>query len=159
MSDSLQAILFFTNSWSLLKFMSTESAMFSNHLIFCLPLLLLPSIFPSIRSFSNLLIKWSKYWRLSFNISASNEYSRSISFKIDWFNLFAVQGTFKSFLQHHSLKASILQYSDFFMIWVSHPYITTGKTITLIIRTFVMKWCHFCKSTYMIKPYVIDLHM
>ena len=107
-----------------------------------LPLLLLPSIFPSIRVFSNgsvLCIKWPKYWSFSFSISPSNDYSRLISFRIDWFDLLAVQGTLKSLLQHHSLKASILQCSAFFIVQLSHPYITTGKTIALSIRTFVGK--------------------
>ena len=106
----------------------------SNHLIFCCPLLLLPSIFPSIRVFSNesvLCIRWPKYWSFSFNISPSNEYSGLISFRIDWFDLLAVQGTLKSFLQHHSSKASILWRSALFIVQLSHPYMTTGKTIVL----------------------------
>ena len=112
----------------------------SNHLILCHPLLLLPSIFPSIRIFSNesaLHIRWPKYW--SFSFSSSNEYSRLISFKIDQFDLLAVQGTLKSPLQHHSSKASVLQCSAFFMVQLSHPYMTPGKTIALTIQTFISK--------------------
>ena len=126
----------------LLKTMSTESAMPSNHLILCHPLLLLPSIFPSIRVFSNesvLCIRWLKYWHFSFNISPSNEYSGLVSFKIDWFDLLAVQGTLKSLLQHHSSKASVLQCSAFYIVQLSHPYMTTGKTIALTRWTFVGK--------------------
>ena len=129
-----QASLSFTISWSLLQLMSIESVMPSNHLIFCHPLLLLLSIFPSIMVFSNesaLCIRWPKYWSVS--ISPSNEYSGLISFRIGWFNLLAVQGTLKSLLQHHSSKASILLHSAFFMVQLSHPYMTTGKTIALII--------------------------
>ena len=114
----------------------------SNHLILCQPLLLLPSIFPRIRVFSNesvLLIRWPKYWSFSFNISPSNEYSGLISFKIDWLDLLAAQGTLKSLLQHHSLKASILRCSAFFIVQLSHPYMTTGKTIALTRWTFVDK--------------------
>ena len=125
-----QAFLSFTISQSLLKLMSPESVMPSKHLILCRPLLLLPSIFPSIRVFSNelaLCIRWPKYW--SFSISPSSEHSGSISFRIDWFDLFAVQGTLKSFLDHRSSKASILQCSAFFMVQLSHPYLTTGKAI------------------------------
>ena len=120
--------------WSLLKLMSIESLVPSNHLILCCPLLLLPSIFPSIRVFSNELnlhIRWPKYWSFSFSISPSNGYSGFISFRIDWFDL-AVQGTLKSLLQHHSSKASILPCSAFFMMQLSHPYMTTGKTRALI---------------------------
>ena len=134
-----QASLSITNSWSLLKLMSIESVMPSNHLILCRPLLLLPSIFPSIRVFSNesaLHIKWPKYWSFSFNISPSNEHPRLISFRMDWLDLLAVQGTLKS-LQHHSSKASILRRSAFFTVQLSHPYMTTGKTIVLTRRTFV----------------------
>ena len=112
----------------------------SNHLILCQPLLLLPSIFPSIRVFSNelaLRIRWPKYWSFSFGISSSNEYSGLIFFRIDWFDFLAVQETLKSLLQHHSLKASILQCSAFFMVQLSHPYMTTGKSTALIIWTFV----------------------
>ena len=119
-----------TNSWSLLKLMSIESVMPSNHIILSRPLLLLPSIFPRIRVFSNetaLHIRWPKYWSFSFNISPSNEYSGLISFRMDWLDLLAVQVTLKSLLQHHSSKASILQCSAFFMVQFSHPYVTTGK--------------------------------
>ena len=129
-----QASLFFTISWSLLKLMSLELVMPSNHLILCHSLLLLPSIFPSIRIFSNesaVCIRWPKYWSFSFSISPFNEYSRLISFKIYWFDLLVVQRTFKSFLQHHSLKASILWCTAFFMIQPSHPYMTTGKNHSL----------------------------
>ena len=114
----------------------------SNHLILCHPLLLPPSIFPSIRIFSNesaLHIRWPKYWSLNFSISPSNEYSRLISFRMDWFDLLAVQGTLKSLLQHHSSKASILRHSAFFMVQLSYPYMTTGKTIALTRQTFVGK--------------------
>ena len=130
------------NSWSLFKLMSIESVMPSNRLIHCHPLLLLPLIFLSIRAFSNesfLHIKWPKYWSFSFNISPSNEYSGLISFRIDWFDHLADQGTLKSLLQHHSSKASVLQHSDFFMVQFSHPYMTTGKTIALTRGTFVGK--------------------
>ena len=114
----------------------------SNHLILCRPLLLPPSNFPSIRVFSNesvLRIRWPKYWSFSFNISPSNEYSGLISFRMDWFDLLAVQGTLKSLLQHHSSKASVRQHSAFFIVQPSHPYMTTGKTIALTRRTFVGK--------------------
>ena len=120
--------------------MSIESVMPSNHLILCHILLLLPSIFPSIRVFSNesaLHIWWPKYWSFSFNISHSNEYSGLISLRMDWLDLLAVQGTLKSLLQHHSSKASILRHSAFFIVQLSHPCITTGKTIALTRRTFV----------------------
>ena len=147
MSDSLQppwtaarqASVSSTNSWSLLKLMSVESVMPSNHLILCHPLLLLPSIFPSIRVFSNesvLCISWPKDWSFSFSISPSNGYSGLISFRMDWLDLLAVQGTFKSLLQHHSSKASILRPSAFFIVQLSHPYMTTGKTIALTIHQF-----------------------
>ena len=122
--------------------MSIESVMPSNHLILCRPLLFTPLIFPSIRVFSNdsgLCIRWPKYWRFSFNISPSNEHSGLISFRIDWLDLLAVQGTLKNLLQHHSSKASILQCSAFFIVQLSHPYMTTGKTIVLTRRTFVGK--------------------
>ena len=122
--------------------MSTESVRPSNHLILCRPLLLLPSIFPSIRVFSSesvLRMRWPKYWSFSFNISPSSEYSGLISFRIDWFDLFAVQGTLKSLLQHRSSKASVLQHSAFFIVQLSHAYMTTGKTIALTRRTFVGK--------------------
>ena len=137
-----QASLSITNSWSLLKLMSIELVMPSNHLILCCPLLLLPSIFPSIRVFSNesvLHIRWPKYWSFSFNIRPSNEYSGLISFKMDWLDLLAVQGTLKSLLQYHSSKASILRCSAFFIVQLSHPYMTTGKTIALTRWTFVGK--------------------
>ena len=114
----------------------------SNHLFLCHHLLLLPSIFPSIGIFSNesaLHIRWPKYWSFSFSISPSNEHSGLISFRMDWLDLLAVQGTLNSLLQHHSSKASVLQHSAFFMVQLSHPYMTTGKTIALIIRTFVGK--------------------
>ena len=123
-----------TNSQSLLKFMSIELVMPSNHPILCCPLLLQPSIFHSIRVFSSesaLCIRWPKYWSFSFNISPSNEHSRLISFRMDWLDLLAVQGTLKSLLQHHSSKASILWCSAFFTVQLSHPYMTTGKTIAL----------------------------
>ena len=129
-----QASLSITNSWSLLKLMSITSVMPSNYLILCCPLLLPPSIFPTIRVFSNelvLCIKWPKYWSFSFSISPSNEYSGVISFRIAWLYLLAVQGTLKSLLQHHSSKASILQRSAFFIVQLSHPYISTGKTKAL----------------------------
>ena len=122
--------------------MSIVLVMPSNHLILCRPLLLLPSIFPSIRVFSNesaLGIKWSKYWSFSFNISPSNEYSGLISFRMDWLDLLAVQGALKSLLQHHSSKASVLQRSAFFIVQLSHPYMTTGKTIALTRQTLVSK--------------------
>ena len=124
-----QASLFINNSQSLLKLMSIESVMPSNHLIFCRPLLLLPSIFPSIRVFSNesvLRIRWPKYWSFSFNICPFNDYSGLISFRMDWLDLLAVQGTLKSFLKHHSSTASILQCSVFFRVQLSHPHTTTG---------------------------------
>ena len=139
---SCQASLSITNSRSLLKLMSIELVMPSNYLILCHPLLLPPSIFPSIRVFSNesvLCIKWPNYWSSSFSISPSNEYSGLISFRMDWLDLLAVQGTLKSLLQHHSSKASILQHSAFFIVELSHPYITTGKTIALTRWTFVGK--------------------
>ena len=136
------ASLSITNSRSLLKFMSIESVMPSNHLILCLPLLLLHSIFPSIRVFSNesiLPIRWPKYWSFNFSISASNEYPGLISFRMDWLDLPEVQWTLKSLLQHHSSKASILRHSAFLLVQLSHPYMTTGKTKTLITQTFVSK--------------------
>ena len=137
-----QASLAITISRSLPKFMSIESVMPSNHLILCHPLLLLPSIFPSVRVFSNesaVLIRWLKYWSFGFSISPSNEYSGLISFKIDWFDVLALQGTLKSLLQHHSSEASIFWHSAFFMVQLSHLYMTTGKTIALTIWTFVGK--------------------
>ena len=137
-----QDSLSITNSPSLLKLMSIELVMPSNHLILCHPLLLLPSIFPSIRIFSNesvLCTRWPKYWSFSFSISPSNDYSGLISFRMDWLDLLAVQGTLKSLLQHHSSKASILQRSAFLIVQLSHSYMTTGKTIALTRRTFVGK--------------------
>ena len=125
-----QASLCFTISWSLLKFMAIESVMPSNHLFLCCPLLLLLSIFPNIKACANesaVCIKWPKYWSLSFSISPSNLYSGLISFRIDWFDLLAVQGTLKSLLQHHNSKTSIRQCSTFFMVQFSHPYMTSGK--------------------------------
>ena len=137
-----QASLSITNSWSLPKLMSIESVMPSSHLILCRPLLLPPSIFLSIKVFSNesvLHIRCPKYWNFSFNISPSNEHSGLISFRMDWLDFCEVQGTLKSLLQHHSSKASILWCSAFFIVQVSHPYITTGKTIPLTRWTFVGK--------------------
>ena len=137
-----QASLSISNSWSLLKLMSIESVMLSNHLILCCPLLLLPSIFPNIRVFSNesaLRMRWPKYWSFSFNIRPSNEHPGLISFRMDWLDLLAVQGTLKSLHQHHSSKASIFWHSVFFIVQLSHPYMTTGKTIALTRRTFVGK--------------------
>ena len=137
-----QASLSITNSQSLLKLMPIESVMPSNHLILCHHLLLPPSIFPSIRVFSNesvLCIRWPKYWSFSFSISSSNEYSALISFRMDSLDLLAVQGTLKSLLQHHSSKASILWRSAFFLVQLSHPYMTTGKTIALTRWTFAGK--------------------
>ena len=131
-----------TISWSLLKFMSIESVMPSNHLILCHSLLLLPSVFPSIRVFSNesaLHIRCPEYWSFSFSNSPSDEYSQLISFRNDWFDILAVQGTLKSILQHHSSKASILQYSAFFMVQLLQPYMSTAKTILLAIQTSVSK--------------------
>ena len=147
MSDSVtpwtaacQASLSITNSWSLHELMSIKSVMPSSHLILCHPLLLTPSIFPSITVFSNesvLHIRWPKYWSFSFIISPSNEYSGLISFRIDWLDLLAVQGTLKSLLQHHSSKSSILQCSSFFIVQLSRPYMTTGKTIALTRWTYI----------------------
>ena len=127
-----QASLSITNSWRLLKLMSIESVMPSNHLILCHPLLLLPSIFPNIRVFSNesvLCIRWPEGWNFSFSIRRSNVYSGLISFRIDWFDLLAIQGTLRSPLQHHSSKASILWCSAFSVVQLSHPYMTTAKTV------------------------------
>ena len=135
-----QASLSITNSQSLLKLMSTESVMPSNHLILCRPPLLLPSTFPSIRVLSNesaLHIRWPKYWSFNFSISPSKEHPELISFRMDWLDLLAVQGTLKSLLQHHSSEASILRCSAFFTVQLSHPYMTTGKTIALTRPTFV----------------------
>ena len=142
MNRSTQASLSITNCRSSLKLMSYELVMPSNHLTLCCPLLLLPSIFPSIRVFSNesaLCITWPKYWNFSFNISPSNKHPGLISFRMDWLDLPAVQGTFKSLLQHHSSKASILWHSAFFIVQLSHPYMTTGKTTALTRWTFVGK--------------------
>ena len=137
-----QAFLFITNSWSILRLLSIESVMSSSHLILCGPLTLPPSILPSIRVFSNGLTlhsRWPKYWRFSFNISPSNEHSGLISFRMDWLDFLAVQGTLKSLLQHHSWKASTLWHSAFFIVQLSHPYMTIGKTIALTRWTFVDK--------------------
>ena len=142
MSTARQASLSITNSRSLFKLMSIESVMPSSHLILCHPLLLLPSIFPSIRVFSSestLHMRWPKYWSFSFSISPSNEYSGLISFRMAWLDLLAVQGTLKSLLQHHSSKASILQHSGFFTVQLSHSYMTTGKTRALTRQTSVGK--------------------
>ena len=135
-----EASLSFTISQSLLRLMSIESVMLSNHLVLCHPFLLLTSIFPSIRVFSNesaLHIRWPKYWSFIFSISLSNEYSGLISFRIDWLDLLAVQRTLKSLLQHHSSKVSILWCSAFFTVQLSHPYMNTGKSIALTRWTFV----------------------
>ena len=137
-----QASLSFTISRSLLKFMSIELVMSSNHLILCHPLLLLPPIPQGIRVFSNestLRMRWPKYWSFSLSTSPSNEHPGLVSFRMDWLDLLAVQGTLKSLLQHHSSKASILQRSAFFTVQLSHPYMTTGKTIAMTRRTFVGK--------------------
>ena len=137
-----QASLSFTNFRSLPKLMSIELVMLSNHLILCRPLLLLPSIFPSIGVFSSesvLHIRWPKHWNFSFSISPSSEHPGLVSFRMDWLDLLAVQGTLKSLLQHHSSKASILQCSAFFIVQLSHPHVTTGKTIALTRWTFVDK--------------------
>ena len=141
-TTACQASLSITNSWSPSKQMSIESVIPSNNLILCHPLLLLPSIPPSIRVFSNestLHMRWPKYWSFSFSISPSNENLGLISFRMDWLDLLAVQGTLKSLLQHHSSKASILQCSAFITVQLSHPYMTTGKTIALTRWTFVDK--------------------
>ena len=146
-----QGSLSITNSLSLLKLMSVESVMPSNHIILCHPLLLLPSVYPSIRVFSNesiLRIRWPKYWSFTFSIGPSNEYSRLISFRMDWLDLLAVRGTTKSILQHHSSKTSILCCSAFFTVQLLHPYMTTGKTIALTRCIFVGKvmFLHFNRS-------------
>ena len=141
-TETRQASLSITNSWSPPKHISTESVMPPNHLILCRPLLLLPSIFPSIRVFSNespLHIRWPKYWSFSLNISPTNEHPELISSRMDWLDLLGVQGTHKSLLQYHSSKPSILRRSAFFTVQLSHPYRTTGKTIALTRRTFVGK--------------------
>ena len=138
---SRQISLSFTISQSLLQLMSVESVMPSNHLILCHPLPLLPSTFLSIRVFSSesaLHIRWPKYWNFSFSISPSNEYLELISFRVDWFELLAVQGTLKNLLQHNSSKASVVWHSAFFMVQFSHPYMTTGKTIALTIQTSLL---------------------
>ena len=162
--------LSFTISWSLLKLMSIELGMPSNHLILCHPLLLLPSIFPSIMVFSNestLCIMWPKYWSFSFSISPANEYLGLISFRIDWFDLLVVQGTLGSLLQHHSLKALILWHSAFFMIQLSHLYMTTGKNIaswgpqeaTQIVKSLsfllLSPLTKFCLPTFHVKPVLL----
>ena len=137
-----QASLSTTNSWRLPKIMSIESVIPSNHFILCCPLLLLPSIFPSIRVFSNesaLCIRWPNYWSFSFNVSPSNEHPGLISFRMDWLDSLRVQRTLKSLLQHHSLKASILQHSAFLIVQLSHPYMTTGKTIAWLDRPLLAK--------------------
>ena len=142
MNCSTQASLSITNSWSSLRLTSIESVMPSSHLILCFSLLLLPSIPPSIRGFSNestLLMRWPKHWSFSFSISPSKEIPGLISFRMDWLDLLAVQGTLKSLLQHHSSKASILWCSAFFTVQLWHPYMTTGKTIALTRWTFVGK--------------------
>ena len=141
-TEAWQASLSITSSRSLLNVMSIESVMPSSHVVLCRPLLLLPSIFSSIRVFSKesvFRIRWLKYCSFSFNLSLSNKYSGPISFRMNWLDLLVVQGTLKSVTQHHSSKASILQCSAFFMLQVSHPYMTTGKTIALTIQTFVYK--------------------
>ena len=145
---AFQTFLSFTICWGLLQLMSVESVMPSNHLIVCRPFLLLPSVFPSIRVFSNesaLPIRWPKYWSLRFSISPSNKYSGLISFRMDWFDPFAAQGTLKCLLQHHSSEASIFWRSAFFMVQLLHPYTTTGKTTALTIYTFVGKYRFFSK--------------
>ena len=142
MNRAWQASLSITNSRSLLKFMSVKSVMSSSHLILCHPLLLLPPIPPRIRVFSNestLHMRWPKYWSFCFSISPSNEHPGLISFRMDWLDLLAVQGTLKTLLQHHSSKASVLWCSAFFIVQLSHPYMTTGKTIALTRQTFVDK--------------------
>ena len=165
MSDSLllhglqdgQASLSITNSQSLFKLMSIESVMPSNRLILCRPLLLPPSIFPNIRVFPNesvLHMRWPKYWSFSFNISPSNEYSGLISFRMDWLDLLAVQGTLKSLIQHHSSKTSILWHLAFFIVQLSHPYMTPGKPIALIQQTFVGKVMSLLFN--MLSSFVID---
>ena len=149
-TTACQASLSITNSQSLPKLMSIESVMPSNHLILCQSLLLLPSIFPSIRVFSNesaVCIRWPMYWSFSFNISPSSEHPGLISFRMDWLDLLAIQGTLKSLLQHHSSKASILWCSAFFMVQLSHPCMTTGKTTTLTIWSFVSKVISLLFST------------
>ena len=162
-TEAHQASLSFTPHQSLLKLMSIESVMPSDHLILCRPLLLLSSIFPSIRVFSNesaLRIRWPKYWSFSFNISPSKEHPGLISFKMDWLDILTVQGTLRSFLQHHSSKASILWCSAFFIVQLLHPYITTGKTIALTRRMFVdkvMSLLNLKKLFFSFPCYVLEL--
>ena len=142
--------------------MSIESMMPLNHLILCRPFLLLPSIFPSIRVFSNesvLHTRWPKYWNFSFSISPSNEYSGLISFRTDWFDLLVVQGILKSLLQHHCSKASILQCSAFFIVQLSHPYMTTGKTIALTRWTFVGKVMSLLFSILALETFVLETNI
>ena len=141
-----QASLSITSSWSLLKLMSTESVIPSNHLILCHPLLLPSPIFPSIRVFSSesvLCIRWPKYWSFSFSISPSSEYSGLISFRMEWLDLLAVHGTLKNLLQHHNSKASVLRHSAFFIVQLSHPYMTTGETIALTDGPYTSLNCFF----------------
>ena len=150
-----QASLSFTISWNSHKLMSIVLTMPSNYLILCRPLLLLPSMFPSIRVFSSelaLCLKCPKNWSFSFSISPSNEYSGFISFRIDWFDFLAVQGTLKNLFQHHNSKVLILQHSAFFMVQLSYPYLTTGKTIGLTIQTFVTKWSLYFLICYLGLP-------
>ena len=152
-----QASLSITNSWSPPKPMSIRLVMPSNHLILCHPLLLLSSVFPSIRVFSKesvLHIRWPKYWSFRFSISACNEHSGLISFRMDWLDLLTVQGTLKSLLQHHSSKASILQCSAFFIAQVSHPYMTTGKTLALTRQTFANKVISLLFNMLSVLPYI-----
>ena len=147
--SAYQASLSFTISWSLLKLKFIESVMLPKNVTLCCHLLILPSIFPNIRVFSNesaLRIRWTKYWSSSFSVSPSNEHSGLISFKSDWFDLFAVQGTLKSIHQHHNLEATIFQHSAFFMVQLSHPYMTTGKTTALTRRTFVSNVTQSCTA-------------
>ena len=142
MDCTMPGFLSIINSWNFLKFMSIESVMPFNCLILCRPLLFLPSIFPSIRVFSNesaLHIRWPKYWSFSFSISPSNDYSWLISFRMGWLDLLAVQGTLKSLLQHHNTKASVLQFSAFFTVQLSQAYMTTGKTTALTVQTLLVK--------------------
>ena len=159
-----QASLTVTSSGSLLKLMSIESVMPSNHLIFCRPLLLLPSIFPSTRVFSNestLRMRWPKYWSFSFSIIPSNEYSGLISFRMDWLDLLAVQGTLKSLLQHHSSKASVIQDSVFFIVQLLPPYMTTGKTIALtrLISSKSSKYFPVSETPFIIEANVANMDM
>ena len=163
-----QASLSPTSSQSLPKFLSIALVMPANHLILCGPLLLLPSMLTSIRVFSNestVRIRWQNYWSFSFSISPSNKCLRLTSFKFDWYDLLAVQGSPKSLLQHHSLKASILQHSAFFIVQLSHSYMTTGKTIALTMQTFVSKVtsllfnnCHGMHIPYFVYVYVVLWH-